>query len=112
MLGEIGDLGDTTFTPQGPTTPDVAAAYQAGLVVGAGGSSSLDMSNSSQEAQAAFNSGFLAGSSPVTLAQTVGSSSISYSPSVLNPPISMTSATWMFAIGAFLLFVAFSGGRR
>lgn len=113
MIGELGD----TFTPQGPVTPDVAAAYQAGVVVGAGGQSNLDLSNSTAEEQAAFNAGFNAGSAPVTLAQTSGSSvlpsmpssSSSTSPAGFHPT---TAVLVLGGIGLFLLLDILGGRRR
>jgi len=60
--------------PQGPVSPDVTSYYQAGLVFGAGGTPSIDLSQGfpSAEAQQAFVSGANAAQAPVTLAQTTG----------------------------------------
>lgn len=69
---QVGIFGIGDVVPQGPVQTDITAYYQAGLIVGAGGTSPLDMSNSTADEQAAFNSGFNAGSSPITLAQTQG----------------------------------------
>jgi hypothetical protein len=111
---------------QGPVSPDVSTYYQAGVAAGAGGTPGIDLSQGfpSSDAQAAFNQGFLTGSSPVTLAQVLGAplSTGAVAPSAAAP----TTVTFQqflqqyqtplliggFALFAFMLLSQGGGGRR
>lgn len=106
-IGIMG-LGDS-FVPSGPQPLDVQAAYQAGLVVGAGGTSTFDLSNSTAEEQAAFNAGYVAGSAPVTVAQTSGAppgGTSSLPPPPASTPISNAVVFGVAGIAALFLIMA------
>jgi len=115
----VGIQGIGQVTPYvGPVSPDVTAAYQAGLIVGAGGTSPLDLSNSTAEQQAAFNAGFnaaqaqppLVTSGPNVGVQT-GSVPLTVPPAAQPTPV--ITNTVVFAVaGIAALFLIIGMVRR